>query len=351
MKRLFVVLDGLGDKRYRELQGKTPFEYALTPNMDFLRRKGEFEMRKVIRGVAPESDEAMLALLGYDVFKVHRGRGILEAYGAGVKFEKGDVVFRANFAKLDDKGNVSETGAVPSKDYISRLGGIRWIDDVKARFVKTKGHRGVLILHGKGLRPKVTNTNPSYKVVKGFVSSALPKNKRMGVQRARALDDSSEAKRTADIVNRFTGLSKFKNNIILLRGGSNELPRLRRMKNWALISEMPVEIGIGKCAKMRIIKPERRGFGLAGQIDRLLKKYNVYVQIKGADAYAHKGDLFGKIRAIEEVDRMIGGILEKIRLDGRGVKIVMTADHSTRCDTRAHSSLAVPFIACRTDNF
>lgn len=340
MKILFFVVDGLGDKRYGRLGGKTPLQYADTPNIDSLIRNGRIEMKEVIKGIAPESDEAMLAMLGYNVYRVHRGRGMLEAYGAGARFKKGDVVLRANFARLEDKG--LETESRPSPDYVKMLKRIRKIDGVHVRFVRTVGHRAVLVLHGKDLSTGISNTNPTYKIVRNYVTTALPKNHALNPLKAKALAFSAE--KTAGIVNKFAELSKYKNNIILLRGASNELPRLKGMKNWALISEMPVEIGIGKCAKMRIVKPVGGTAESAGQIAKLLGRHNVYVQVKGPDAYAHRGDVFGKVREIERIDKLIGKILGQLKKRRLAIRIVVTADHSTRCDTKAHSSLPVPWI-------
>jgi 2,3-bisphosphoglycerate-independent phosphoglycerate mutase len=38
MKYLLILADGLADYKIAELGGKTPLEYAQTPNMDFLAR-------------------------------------------------------------------------------------------------------------------------------------------------------------------------------------------------------------------------------------------------------------------------------------------------------------------------
>ncbi|MBI5872180.1 hypothetical protein HZB88_03790 [archaeon] len=287
MKTLFIIIDGLGDKAYKKLGNKTPFGYANKPNIDVLMRNGKVRITQIIKGIAPESDEAMLALLGYDVYKVHKGRGVLEAYGAGLEFEKGDVVLRANFARFVN--GVLETESTPSKKYLAYLKKIRQIGDIKIKFIQTVGHRAVLILHGKGLNPGISNTNPTYKIVKNFVSSALHKRRNLKMLKAKAF--TKEAEKTAGIVNEFTKRARFWDEIILLRGASNKLPKLRKMKNWALISEMPVEIGIGKCAGMWIVRPTK------------------------------------------ELGRQMA-------------RIVLTADHATRCDTKAHSSLPVPFIVC-----
>src|SRR3972149_1486168 len=91
----------MGDLPIAELGGKTPLEAAETPNLDFLARKGKTGlMYTVKKGVAPESDAAVISLLGYDPFKYSTGRGVIEAVGAGIDVETGDLALRCNFATL-----------------------------------------------------------------------------------------------------------------------------------------------------------------------------------------------------------------------------------------------------------
>ncbi|WP_250664487.1 hypothetical protein, partial [Escherichia coli] len=52
---------------------------------------------------APESDEAMMALLQLNPKKNYPGRGILEAYGAGIPLIKNAVFFRCNIVKVIGK--------------------------------------------------------------------------------------------------------------------------------------------------------------------------------------------------------------------------------------------------------
>ncbi len=50
------------------------------------------------KGIAPESDIAVISILGYDAMKYYTGRGPLEALAAGIKINQGDLAFCANFA-------------------------------------------------------------------------------------------------------------------------------------------------------------------------------------------------------------------------------------------------------------
>src|SRR6266581_2243938 len=96
---LYVCLDGLGDDPIPELDGRTPLEAARTPVLDGLARRGSSGLVYTVgEDVAPESDIAVFAILGYDPREEHPGRGVLEALGSGMAFRDGDLAYRVNFA-------------------------------------------------------------------------------------------------------------------------------------------------------------------------------------------------------------------------------------------------------------
>ena len=85
-KIVYVVLDGLGDLPIKSLGGKTPLEAAETPNMDRLAREGVTgRMYTVGKGIAPQSDIAVISILGYDPNVYYTGRGPLESFASGLE--------------------------------------------------------------------------------------------------------------------------------------------------------------------------------------------------------------------------------------------------------------------------
>ena len=107
IKKLFyVILDGLGDDPLEALGGRTPLEAASTPNLDRLAREGRNGyVTTVGKGIAPESDIAVFAILGYDPHEHHTGRGPLESVGVGVEVADGDLAYRVNFATVEADGD------------------------------------------------------------------------------------------------------------------------------------------------------------------------------------------------------------------------------------------------------
>src|SRR3989449_8729068 len=95
---LYVCLDGLGDDPIPEFGGLTPLEAADTPFLDSLAARGRLgSVTTVGAGVAPESDIAVFAILGYDPREEHPGRGVVEAIGTGMDFRDGDPAYPVNF--------------------------------------------------------------------------------------------------------------------------------------------------------------------------------------------------------------------------------------------------------------
>src|SRR5574340_442777 len=73
---LYTVLDGLGDRPVPALGGRTPLEAAAVPFLGAMALDGRTGLVQTVgAGIAPESDVAVTARLGYDPFTYHTGRG------------------------------------------------------------------------------------------------------------------------------------------------------------------------------------------------------------------------------------------------------------------------------------
>ena len=104
MKYIVVLGDGMADEPIEELGGKTPLEYAVTPNLDRISKVSEIGMVKTVpEGMNPGSDTANLSVLGYDPEKYYSGRSPLEALSIGVPMEDTDIAFRCNVVTLSEE--------------------------------------------------------------------------------------------------------------------------------------------------------------------------------------------------------------------------------------------------------
>ena len=265
MKGIIFVIDGMGDRPVKELDDKTPLEAANTPYMNKMVEEGITGIMDTIRpGVRPGSDTAHLTLLGYDPYEVYTGRGPFEAAGVHVEVKPGDIAFRCNFATAEDDLTVIDrrAGRISSgtDEIADTINQMKLDDNVEVIFKESDAHRAVLVLRGEGLSDKITDADPKHEGNK-------PKT-------VKALDDSEEAKYTADLVNKFVEQSydmlkehpvnlkrieegKNPANIVLPRGGG-EVPSVEAFEDkyglkGVCVAETGIIKGIAKIAGMDIV--------------------------------------------------------------------------------------------------
>ena len=383
MKLIYVVIDGMGDLPIEELGGQTTLEFAETPNMDCLASKGRLGlMYSVNKGIAPESDVAVISILGYDPYEYHVGRGPLEAYGAGLDMKNGDLALRCNFATLGRgrtilnrrAGRDLSTGeAAKLTEAMNRKVELE-SHPAEFEFRNTQGHRGVLVIRSKvgALSGDITNTDPAYERVGGGLGVAKA-DVDMVLMECAPLEDTESARISARLVNEFTEKShevlerhdvnkkrvaqgRLKANIILSRDAGDELPRFfsigeRYGVRFACLADMPVERGISRLAGMHLVEiPPPSSDAKADSILRaekllgLLPSFDCfYIHLKGPDEPGHDGKSELKAQLIAGIDEFFfGRLLPKIDLEE--TLICVTADHATPCSLKAHSDDPVPLL-------
>lgn len=382
LKLIYVVIDGMADLPIKELGNKTPLEAAETPNMNLLAKNGKTGLMYTVRkGIAPESDVAVISILGYDPFKYHTGRGVLEAIGADLKVKDGDLALRCNFATLGDRRKIidrrvgrdvtQQEATELSKAINERIKLESYPADFE--FKNTIGYRAVLVITSKKkpLSSKITNTDPAYSRKEGL---GVAKTKiKMTLKKCEPLDKSKEANVSAKLVNEFIEKShtildehkinkrrvaegKLKANIILTRDAGHLLPKFFNINEkynlqFVSLTDMPVERGISKLAGMytATLPPPSKDLKKdcmirAKKLLELLPRHDCfYIHIKGPDEPGHDGRFNLKTRLISIIDKyFLGKLLPKIKLEHH--IICVTADHSTPCKLKAHSDDPVPLL-------
>jgi len=379
MKTILVILDGAADLPSKRLNNLTPLEAANTPNLDYLAKNGKTGLIYPVNPtVAPESDVAVTALLGYDPYKYFTGRGPLEAYGSGIRLKrKHFLALRANFATADDDNEINERRAgrnltTPEAHELAKA--INKEVELPCEFIfkSTVEHRGVLVLKGV-FSDEITNVDPAYKRVGAFGVAYDTKN--VYVQRCMPL--KREARKAAIIVNEFVENARevLKNhpvnkkrikqgllpaNIVLLRDAGNKLPKFPQKKGWAAIVAFPLEKGIARLAGIDVLPFDyppittRNVYKhLYEGLDLTLKKalkyiryeykkyghHHLYVHIKETDIPGHDGLPKHKKKMLEIIDKDFFSKLR--RFDAR---IAVTCDHTTPCSRKRHTYHPVPLL-------
>lgn len=383
-KLLYIVLDGLGDRPIKDLGNKTPLESARIPNMDMLASKGRLGyVYTVGEGIAPESDIAVISILGYEADKYYTGRGPLESYAEGLEVKDGDLAYRVNFAtkekyskKILDRRVGRNLSTEEATKLAKEVNEKVKLEGATFKFKNTIGHRGVVVIRRNDgvLSSQVTNTDPAYEKegVYGVARSTFD-NLVQICEPVDGFEDSEEAKLAAHLTNEFLEKStevlensavnrkrekegKFIANLILTRDAGEKLPKFPdicdkfNMKIGCFV-EMPVEKGIALLTGMHIVKlplPTKdlsKDYALRAQkvLEALEDYEGLYIHIKGPDEPAHDGRFKDKLESIELIDKyFFGNLLPKISL--KNAVFAVTADHATPCGLKAHSDDPVPLL-------
>lgn len=382
---VYVILDGLGDDPIPQLGDKTPLEAARTSRLDALAASGRNGyVTTVGPGIAPESDIAVFAVLGYDPHEHHTGRGPLEAVGAGLDVPDGDLAYRVNFATVERDGDGwvivdRRVGRDLSSQEAHALAkevqdGVR-LSGATFDFRATIGHRGVLVLRSSEgrLSAEVENSDPAYGRQGALgVAKEVFDNRVVTVAPIEGHSSDTAAVKAADLTNEWlraayeildasdvnsarTAAGKLPGNFVLTRDAGDHLPKLVPFKekfgmSFGCFVEMPVEIGIARLTKMGEVEAAT-GIPPAEQYEAWAKLAleaiegfdGLYIHIKGPDVPAHDGDYEKKLASIEEIDEhFFAPLVDSLDLS-RNI-VAVTADHSTSCIRKAHTDGPVPLL-------
>ncbi|MHA1593972.1 MAG: 2,3-bisphosphoglycerate-independent phosphoglycerate mutase [Candidatus Baldrarchaeia archaeon] len=365
MRALMIIVDGMADRPIRKLGWKTPLEVADTPNMDHIAEMGSCGVFDPLGpGKRAGTDTATLAILGYDPYKYYTGRGALEAAGAGIKLQPGDIAFRCNFATVDENWRLINRTAGYINDGTDELERainecIKLPDpDVDFIFKVSAGYRAALVFR----------RNAGNGALSPAVSDVYCEKCGVPVPPARPLEDSEGARKCAEFVNHFIRMAREvlrehpvnrerasrglpPANFILVRGGSS-CPSLESFENkWGLrgacIAGIGLIKGIAALTGMNVINVK----GATGYIDSdfmakgkaaldALRHYQfVIIHIEATDEVSHDGDFEKKIEVLERVDKMIGMLLDRVPED---TLFVLLSDHTTSSELGDHTADPAP---------
>lgn len=355
MKYVVLLCDGMADYPLDELDGLTPLQFAHTPNMDHIARDGLCGQAVTIPSdMPPGSDVANLSILGYDPAKYYSGRGPLEAASMGVELGPDDIAFRCNI--ITEKNGIIEdysAGHISTEEAGELIKEVdKHLGSEGVKFYSGISYRHLLVLSsGLGLDAQCT---PPHDQVGQKVQDFLPGGRDAELLK-RLIMDSKPLLERHKVNQARANIGKHTGNMIWpwAQGRAPSMPTFRELYNisGAMISAVDLLKGLGVCAGLEVINvPGATGYldtdykGKAKAALHVLESDDfVYVHVEAADEASHAGDIDAKIKALEDFDRNVAGLI----LDGLAAfdnyKVLLMPDHRTPIYLRTHTHDPVPF--------
>lgn len=371
MKHIIILGDGMADHPVERLGGKTLLQYADTPYMDLLARKGKTgRLMTIPDGFHPGSEVANTSILGYDLNKVYEGRGPLEAASIGYNMSPEDLALRCNLITLSDGiiknhhgGHLTTEEGTTLIKYLNEKLGNEYI-----QFIPGIQYRHLLIIKGGSKHiicaPPHDHPNEAWKPLLIKAENENKEDGRLSPQEtANLLNEliiKSQELLTAHPLNlqRKDEQNDIANSIWPWGGGYR--PQMRTLSEMfpqihsgSVISAVDLIRGIGYYAGLEIIKV-KGATGLAntnyeGKVEAALKQLRekdfVFLHIEASDEAGHDGDLQLKLQTIENLDhRAVEPIYNEVKKWDEPVCIAVLPDHPTPVEIRTHVKEPVPFL-------
>jgi len=347
MKYIVILGDGMADEPRPELGGRTPLEYAETPNMDRIARDGASGMLKTVPdGYEPGSDVANLSVLGYEPEKCYTGRGPLEAVSMGIDLGPDEIAYRCNLVTVQDEVMADfAAGHITSEESAELFASLNEAMDSRVTFYPGISYRNLCVVeNGMG-----SETTAPHDIVDQKIKDYLPdggdadllmecimKSREVFLNHPVNLKRIADGKRPATQIWPWSG------------GKKPVLPDFmdKYGHTGGMISAVDLLNGIARCAGMEIITVP----GATGYLDtdymakaryaiEALKRLDfVYMHVEATDEAGHLGSTEEKVKAIERLDEAVGLILSEVE----GV-IAVLPDHPTPVRLKTHTREPVPF--------
>ena len=360
MKYIIIVGDGMADEPIMELGGKTPLEYAKTPVMDTLAGKGEIGLSTTVpASMAPGSDVANLAVLGYDPEKNYSGRSPLEALSVGVDMQPEDIIFRCNFVTLTEDEPYEEktlldhsAGEITTEEADILMDAIReHFNSEEFQYYTGTSYRQICVWKN-GYVPVM---KPPHDHLTQKIKDNLPQEQ--------IFRDIMKA--TYDVLNNHpvnvkrAAEGKNKGNSLWFWGAGTK-PSLMNFQEktglkGAMVSAVDLLKGIAVGTGMEVIHvPGANGLldtnyegKAAAAIKSVLEDGNdlVYIHVEAPDEMGHWGKTDKKVLSIEYLDsRVVAPIVAAMDASGEDYRVLIMPDHPTPIRLRTHTHEPVPYL-------
>jgi 2,3-bisphosphoglycerate-independent phosphoglycerate mutase len=326
LKRLLVIIDGMEDLPYPELDGKTPLSFASSLQKARLLPP----ISHTPPGREPDSLACILFMLGAPPHSIPHGRAFVEAAAHGIHMREEDLAMRLNAVGVEN-GILVKNGV--DTNVSTNIGA-----DVSAPFEirKLDGYRHILIAPGGKKYADTLVTFAPHQNIGRPVRELTCAGNDLGL----ALKEMTLAL-----------LQRYENTTYMPWSPSVyvPLPSFREVSGLcgAVVARADVVIGIARLMGMDDYIPE----GATGDVDTQLaakteaalacvSRYDfTLLHINGADEASHRKKPREKALFIQRIDREV--LEPLLRHLPPGCELTVTSDHASLCQTGAHGTMKV----------
>ena len=348
MRSLMVIIDGLGDDPISQFGGKTPFEYAIHPNIDKLLKCGTYSELSICgNDFAAESLGCILRLLGVEQKDFPLNRAYLELLANGRDITEYEMVLRCNLASVDAEGRLVSFNAM----------GLTPQEMAKAAAICNELWQGIEFMHLSEYRNLLILDNDAQilhncKIPPPHESMGQQYDELLGDLKAKSLLLKTFIEATTEKLKPFAGNGV---SYRIYPWGPSErkvLPAFKSLHGISGAAVCKAEIVRGIACALKMPAPVIPGTtadvdtdiaAKARAVQKLLGEYDfVLAHFNGSDEAAHRYDYRAKADFITRIDKEF---LTPLLNTQQPLKIVICGDHVTSCVTGKHSAGAVPVVA------
>ena len=380
MKYVIIIPDGAADLPIAELDGKTPFEAARTPNLDALAELGRVGCAHTTPvGFEAGSDVCSMSLLGYDPRRYHTGRAPLEAAALGLELSPVDWIFRLNFITTGAPGTAQDGLMIDHSAGAITDGEARELVRDLVEYWKSKAPeiaRGFTLTPGVSYRNiLVDSSGRSYRGLGTTPPHAVPGEPWRDHMPSGGPEDAGVISLLMELSAEFLPLHPV--NIARANAGKRiasmawiwgqgvkpEVPSFKQRfgLTGSMITSVDLLAGIAAYIGWKRLPvagltsyhdTDYRAQGLA-TVEAIDDFDVVCTHVEAPDEASHQGDWKTKVASLEAIDEhVVAPIIKKLLQFGdperdshaRGWRVLVMPDHFTLCSTKKHDATPVPFL-------
>jgi 2,3-bisphosphoglycerate-independent phosphoglycerate mutase len=343
MKLIILIPDGMCDYQYEELGNLSPAEYAQTPGMDEMVRRGSIGLMKTMHeGLPLGSLVGILGIFGYNPpHYVPRGRSIFEARALGLKPGPNDLVARCNVVRVNSSGVLEDFTAGQISNEMARA----YLDDIRIpsdfEIHHDNSYRNVLICKDCELDDTKLELFEPHENMGYPIEKIMPRYQ-------------------GEIYGLFADMmhESVRDGLMLWPWGAGRIRDFPPMPYRSItVTGISFLYGMATALGGQAIIPEGATGYLGSNLNAKLKAAlenldNVdvcLIHCNAPDEEAHVHNVAGKVQAIADIDvQVIQPLLSFLETYPQPYRVVLLPDHYTVCKSGKHLPDLIPYVTYGT---